>query len=82
MKKKNKTCVACGIEFMGYGNTQFCPTCRAAEKAKQKLHNPHPERKTISQIIREVERYNREHGTCLTYGQYVSKFENKKGGRH
>ena len=37
--------------------------------------------KTALQMVREVEEYNRAHGTCLTYGQYVLKKETIKGGK-
>ena len=39
---------------------------KSKKKAKQKAN------KTIWQITRELEKYNREHRTMLSYGEYVA----------
>ena len=36
-------------------------------------------KKTIKEILRELQEYNRENNTNLTYGQYVLKIEGRKG---
>ena len=95
-KKIKLTCVICGRSFLTLcNNAKYCPDCRENwqdeikrdisrrhyEKKKVRIVNLHPERKTLRQIVREVEEYNRAHGTCLTYGQYVLRKETIKGGK-
>ena len=53
-------------------NERFCPDCKKI-KNKKKL-KPKPN-KNASQIIIELEEYNKKHGTRLSYGQYVGKFD-------
>ena len=83
--KKTRECIICGAEFSGNLNARYCPECREDQAAKQqereRLRAQRRKGKTIEQILCEVERYNRENGTRITYGQYVDKFENKKGGK-
>lgn len=68
---------------------QFCPTCKKHRKAElSKKQNeecksikpkPKPERGYVREtdalfaFVRRVDRYNKEHGTSLTYGQFVDK---------
>ena len=95
-KKIELACVICGRSFLTLcNNAKYCPECRekwrdeirrqtdkqSYEKRKARIVNLHPERKTLRQMVREVEEYNRAHGTCLTYGQYVLKNETAKGGK-
>lgn len=63
-------CAECGKVFRNPDeNERLCPECR-----KIKIKNkPKPKiNKTISQIIRELKKYNKEHKTRLSYGQYVA----------
>ena len=50
-------------------NERFCPECK---KIKEKKKRKPKANKTIWQITRELEKYNKEHRTMLSYGQYVS----------
>lgn len=58
-------------------NERFCPECNkikeSRKKPKQKAKSI--KSKSIWQIIRELEKYNKEHGTMLSYGQYVSSVD-------
>ena len=95
-KKIELTCVICGRSFLtSCNNAKYCLECREKYQAEVKkdiahrsyfkrkiaLHNPHPERKTIWDVMRELENYNRTNGTYLTYGQYVLRTEILKGGK-
>lgn len=73
------TCLKCGCEFTHTNvNKKYCAECEpqvkrernrkfmAQKRAKSPLRH-----KTIAEVITELERYNKEHGTCLSYGQYV-----------
>ena len=55
-------------------NERLCPECKkikeSKKKAKPKIKTS--ESKTIWQITRELEKYNKEHRTMLSYGQYVA----------
>ena len=50
-------------------NERLCPECKNIKKSKKKAKQK--ANKTIFQITRELEKYNKEHGTRLSYGQYV-----------
>lgn len=84
-------CVDCGCEVTAYSTKALrCDECRAAHlrrskavsqakyrstnyiKAKAKKTTPHL---TIGEVLKAMERYNKEHGTHLSYGQFVQKME-------
>lgn len=79
---------ACGKLFVPRdGRQKFCsPDC----PAKKKSHNypeefSKPERKTkvarspvgLDQALKDLKKYNAEHGTLLSYGQYMAMIERK-----
>ena len=51
-------------------NERFCPECKKIKESKKKARQK--ANKTIWQITRELEKYNREHRTMLSYGEYVA----------
>ena len=58
-------------------NERFCPECK---KIKEDRKNPKPKAKSIKsksilQVTRELEQYNKEHRTMLSYGEYVSSVD-------
>ena len=58
-------------------NERFCPECKKIKESKKKSK---PKVKTnksksIWQIVRELEKYNKEHRTMLSYGEYVSSVD-------
>lgn len=79
-------CVGCGSEFFSVGkHAKWCQECRTenqriyrrkyyANKRKQKARL-NLEKKSVIKILREIKKYNEHHGTCLSYGQYVSMTE-------
>ena len=76
MKQKlfDLKCAECGKIFRNPDeNERFCPECNkikeSRKKPKQKAKSI--KSKSIWQITRELEKYNKEHGTRLSYGQYV-----------
>ena len=80
-----KICINCGETFKTHGHSALrCVECRQQlERQKQrdrylikkaKGHRLRPA-KSINQILRELEAYNKEHKTHLTYGQYMLKVE-------
>lgn len=77
MKQKlfDLKCAECHKVFRNPNeNERFCPECKKIKenkkKAKPKIKTS--ESKTILQITRELEKYNREHRTMLYYGEYVA----------
>ena len=58
-------------------NERFCPECKkikeGRKKPKQKAKSV--KSKSIYQITRELEKYNKEHKTRLSYGKYVSSVD-------
>lgn len=85
-----KTCKDCGCTFLVHPRghrAERCEDCREEhirirdqrnrlkrEQKKRARMYPGPA-KTIHEILRECRIYNQEHGTNLTYGQYVMKVE-------
>ena len=58
-------------------NERFCPECKKIKESKKKSKpkvKPNKS-KSIWQITRELEKYNKEHKTRLSYGQYVSSVD-------
>ena len=77
MKQKlfDLKCVECGKIFRNPNeNERFCPECKkikeGRKKPKQKAKSV--KSKSILQITRELKKYNKEHRTMLSYGEYVA----------
>ena len=77
-----KICGQCGDEY--YTNSprkRICKKCEKVNRAENarktneqyKVYKPRKKAKfkSIYQVIRDVEKYNKEHKTRLSYGQYV-----------
>ena len=52
-------------------NERFCPECKNIKGSKKKASRKAKSIKSILQITRELEKYNKEHGTWLSYGKYI-----------
>ena len=77
MKQKlfDLKCAECGKIFRNPDeNERLCPECKKIKEGrkKQKQKAKSVKSKSIYQITRELEKYNKEHKTRLSYGQYVS----------
>ena len=86
-------CMKCGKSFFTYGKTKrrlcddcvkenrrmanlkyYQETCIGVETApKKKEHS-----KSLMEIMRELNAYNEEHGTFLTYGKYIALTSSKR----
>ena len=77
-----KYCLYCGLTFeTNNSRTKYCSEdCRKAAKARKqkasytsvaKKHITEMAEKSISQVMFELEEYNRTHKRSLSYGQYV-----------
>jgi predicted amidophosphoribosyltransferase len=72
-------CFNCNREFTYTSDAKkYCPECEKEIKRERnrkfmanKRKKASIEIKTISQVLQELKAYNEEHGTCLSYGQYV-----------
>ena len=55
-------------------NERLCPECKKIKESKKQIKKNAiiKSNKNIWQITRELEQYNREHGTRLSYGKYVA----------
>ena len=68
-----KSCKWCGQPFESTTRgKKICPLCDEAKKAKGEKKPPKEDK--LGDMLREVDEYNRKHGTALSYGQYVLKF--------
>ena len=50
-----------------------------AQKPKRKP-SPFASDSNLDKVVKAVMRYNAEHGTRLSYGQYMARFSSRKGG--
>lgn len=88
-----RTCKDCGKVFRtDKKNGQFCPSCKKKRRQKSqkeyrsglKSTKPKPERKYVREtdalfaFVRKVDRYNAEHGTRHSYGQFENAVHNGK----
>ena len=87
-KEYEKECALCGETFIARSHSaKYCPECRDYAKIKRdrkyyaEKKNSYYKRsgKSIREIMRELQQYNREHKTNLTYGQYVQMIEGGHG---
>ena len=53
-------------------NERLCPDCKKIRENKKKAKPKVKANKSIWQITKELEKYNREHRTMLSYGEYVA----------
>ena len=53
-------------------NERLCPECKKIKESKKKARQKAKSNKSIWQITRELEKYNKEHRTMLSYGKYVA----------
>ena len=78
-------CIICRKMFIPRGNKQKCcsPECTDINRRNQRKSlrnerdventNPTVRRKSIEEFNKEVEAYNKKHGTHLSYGKYELK---------
>ena len=75
MKQKlfDLKCAECGKVFRNPDeNERFCPECK---KIKDKKKIKPKADKSLWAVMRELEKYNKEHRTMLSYGKYVELFD-------
>ena len=66
-------CVECHKVFRNPDkNERFCPDCK---KIRDKKKSKPKANKSVWQIARELEEYNKKHGTMLSYGKYVGSVD-------
>ena len=82
-----KTCRICNQPYNAKScNSMYCDSCRKSlAKSRQKIYAQRFKstkkrkkkiiKKSIWEMTREMEEYNRKNKTCLTYGQYVAMVE-------
>ena len=78
MKQKlfDLKCAECGKVFRSPNEEEkFCPDCK---KIKEKKKRKPKSDKSLWAVLRELEKYNKEHGTKLSYGEYVSLVDKQK----
>lgn len=76
------TCNKCGKEFTHWNaQKSYCDECSTQMKRErnrkfmQKKRGKIPitqRNKSLDEIMNDLSAYNKEHGTCLSYGQFVS----------
>lgn len=85
MIKTMRKCVICGKEFEPYGRQLSCSDqCRKqrVERIKKdnstKYYKVYKEKvkpkKSLAETLADLDVYNKEHGTLLSYGEYVRRF--------
>ena len=72
MKKElfTKTCIRCKLAFQtDKEHETVCPDCQKFSQ-KNRKQKKKPPKLSIAQVVEALEKYNKEHGTCFTYGQF------------
>lgn len=81
---EKKVCPICLRSFeVGNSNQKYCDFCKKnrpndikeyvkREYLKKQKKKTLP-KESVYQITRDLEAYNKKHGTCLTYGKYLAK---------
>ena len=80
-------CVDCGCTFTAFSRGALrCAECKLEHKRRTaatgmvsfrngKKSKPYKVKKSIREVLKELEEYNKKHGTRLSYGQFVQKME-------
>lgn len=79
---REKKCVYCGKVFKTESPRQRqCDDCRGKKKNDTSVKKTKGKPLSIAECISIIEKYNREHGTWYTYGNFPHKelFYKKKG---
>jgi hypothetical protein len=81
MKAYKMECIDCGLTFVAKNPKALrCACCRReAARLQTKEHQEKKRiyrdsikpKKSISDVLRELKRYNEEHGTFLSYGEFI-----------
>lgn len=82
-------CIDCGKTFNARTRrTKLCDKCRqehfretkrrCRRTAALKKHRPRLPKRSLQQICRELEEYNKIHRTALTYGKFVCMTEGEQ----
>lgn len=73
-KQQNEwLCVHCGIPTKK--GRLMCRKCQEIAMGVQQKKEEPKKRKTLADIVNDIERYNSEHGTRYSYGQYMAMKE-------
>ncbi len=83
-----KSCKRCEKTFRTDDDKiKECPSCREKRREyreqykslkKEKFHRTAPDTVSLDKLTAIIEKYNTQHGTCYTYGQFVCLVHNKK----
>ena len=87
VKVYKKCCIVCSREFETERHNLRCCSEECTYKHRQKMREEWKNKKaaerprsTLEQTVRELNEYNRAHGTHLTYGKYkMMKFMEARG---
>lgn len=83
VKQYFKKCRTCGKQFVTFNSRkQLCEICGDKNEIKRSRHEqsknvkePAKRKNSLDAKLRELKAYNEEHGTRLSYGQYIAKIE-------
>jgi Zn finger protein HypA/HybF involved in hydrogenase expression len=86
-------CAECGRKFYSGKNSLVCPDCKKSKLSEKSDNESNVYRnvrsgkksktrycknsKSLTEIISEIERYNKRHNTHLSYGKYIEMVEKK-----
>ena len=84
-----KTCKCCGLVFRTDNpRVKLCPSCKQTSKARQREKDKEQKKKlraekkktsvdlSLHKLMAILVKYNTEHGTNYTYGQFVQELNN------
>lgn len=86
MTMEYRSCPICYADFIPKNTKHvYCEECKLYRNAEIRAYRESKRPiivdrlskvRSVDDIVRDLEAYNKKHGTWLTYGQYVMKLEN------
>lgn len=65
-------CKDCGQTFTTKGRRWgCCPDCRKGAAKNPSTRKKKKKTKSLAEVMADLAAYNKQHGTCLSYGEYV-----------
>ena len=73
--KKLHLCTRCGVPLEKGSTRTRCESCREKERARVRRKSKALQEEKLTAVLCEIDRYNKQSGKYLPYGQYIAKME-------
>ena len=73
--KRLHLCTRCGVPLEKESTRTRCESCREKERARVRRKSKALQEGKLTAVLCEIDRYNKQSGKHLSYGQYIIKKE-------